>query len=348
MKLRSISNARRVAWHSDFGNLPRRATVAPNTQKEHPSDTARRAGPERKKYSENWTKPANLLEAAKVIAKVAIAFHRRRWSMIKNVDALDLAEEAASSALADYFSLSDFDRPQSEDDFGKWVYWRCIDYLAKRAKELVRDHSGEKPESEVPDDYREWMKRSEHSYAETRLMAWDAVRAIDQLPPEMKRMAYKMAAGANVLEASEEMDMPVVEAITMQRALRRLAQWLSDDEADERLAAANVGTLGDHAIRRAKERHGLDMSRADFIEIAAAIRAGRATLVADDGPLVKIYRVPFAGRMLPCAYNPVSNIVLSVLPESISQERANKVVHPLSPDAVLIPREVTLTSSQVR
>lgn len=283
-------------------------------------------------------KPVNLLEAAKTIARTAIAFHRRRWSMLKNVDAADLADEASSETLAEFFSMSDFDRPQSENDYGRWTYWRCVNYLSKRSGDLIRDHSGESPNSDIPTDYTAaWMKRMDRPEAETRLMAWDAIRSLDHLPPIMKRMAYKMAEGANVLEASEEMEMSVTETIFLQKALRPLVQWLADDEADQRLAYADIGIEGDHAIRRAKERHGLNLTRMDFVKIAALIRNGKAVFVAEDGPRNKIYRVTYGGKVFPVAYNPFVNLVLSVLPcGELTQEKWHRSVHPLSPGAVLI------------
>ena len=76
-----------------------------------------------------------------------------------------------------------------------------------------------------------------------------------------------------------------------------------------------IGRLNSHAIERARERYGLDLTRDDLEEMAGLIAAGEAVrLRVERDRRFEVYWLRFKGRLLVVSYEPVVGRVVSFLP----------------------------------
>ncbi len=167
---------------------------------------------------------------------MTLAFHLRRWPRsTKNL--LDgLAGEAASFAIEKYYSMSEFDRPQTEEDFKAFIYKKALAFMAKEAKQYMTEHGGDdairvkmtQQGRDDGDNPLEWLKTCTRSEQEDRLEAMETVDFISELPPQLKQIASKMASGANVIECAKEIGISVEEAMSMQRAVRFIVSGFAD------------------------------------------------------------------------------------------------------------------------
>lgn len=234
MKLRSISNARRIAWYGGSNisaqKKQKAVSTAPNTNGENPSAPldARRNEPERKKIFQVWQSPKNLLKIAQTTASMTLAFHLRRWPRSTRNMLDGMVGDAAAHCLAQYYATSEFDQPTTEEDFRAFCYKESIKFMAQEMKQYHTEHGGDdaiRKTMERQDndgDPLEWLTTCSSAEQQTHLEAIEAVDVFSELPPRFKQMASKMAGGANVLECSKEMGLSLPDAINMQKAVRFL------------------------------------------------------------------------------------------------------------------------------
>lgn len=150
-----------------------------------------------------------------------------------------MKQEAASHALEQYYSLSEFDRPQTEQDFDALLYKKAIEFMAKETKQYLTEHGGDDAIRSAmarngyeDQDPLEWLTTCTSAPQDMRMEAMEAVNTLSELPPRLKQIAQKMGSGANVIECAREMKVSIPEAISMQSAARFLAQAF--DEEGER------------------------------------------------------------------------------------------------------------------
>jgi hypothetical protein len=132
--------------------------------------------------------------------------------------------------------MSEFERPQTEEDFKAFIYKKAMAFMGKEAKQYMTEHGGDdairvkmnQQGRDDGDDPLEWLKTCTSSYQDDHMEALDAVRFMSELPPQLKQMAFKMAGGANVIECAKEMNLTVNDAMGMQQAARFLVSAFAE------------------------------------------------------------------------------------------------------------------------
>jgi hypothetical protein len=143
-----------------------------------------------------------------------------------------MKQDAASVALERYYSLSDFDRPQTEDDYKAFVYKTVLAFMGTEARRYGIEHAGDdgartaakamdRSEDDDVLDQIAWQRKTVADQ-EQKLFVKDTLNLMSELPPDLRRMAEKMGGGANVLECAKEMKLNIEDAISMQSAVRFL------------------------------------------------------------------------------------------------------------------------------
>lgn len=69
-----------------------------------------------------------------------------------------------------------------------------------------------------------------------------------------------------------------------------------------------------HARQRFRERHGLEVSRADLDRIGALIRSGKSTVVERQSNRVVVHDVEYEGRTRRVVYDRHRKTIVTVLP----------------------------------
>lgn len=81
-----------------------------------------------------------------------------------------------------------------------------------------------------------------------------------------------------------------------------------------------------HAIRRAKERYGLELGQHDLERISALIRDGCALLVDDQSHTRKFYVVRHEGEYLPVVYGAKIRTLHTFLPQEVLTDEVFKAI----------------------
>lgn len=115
----------------------------------------------------------------------------------------------------------------------------------------------ELPKNKDPIETLDWLDSYEDGHQFKHVYAMQVLKQVEEMPMNMKRMAYKMADGANLIEAAQEMEIDIIQAMKLQRATRGLARIMAEVEADEK---RDEITVSPHAIKRSVARHAVDIS----------------------------------------------------------------------------------------
>src|SRR5580658_9611014 len=217
MKLRSISDSKRAQWHSN-SKPPRRNL---ETSEGSRSNAAAVEGPERRKFQQRWQTPDGLLSTSREVASHA-ARYLRRWQRSSSGSVLDeLVDDASSLIVVNYFALTEFDRPQTIEQFRQFCWPLASRFMSGECRKYSLEHGGddsvrahmEKESIEGNGDVLDnidWLRGAQSSPQFTHVYARQSLERLMQLPPSMSRIALKIADGASLVEASKEMSLDIL------------------------------------------------------------------------------------------------------------------------------------------
>lgn len=218
----------------------------------------------------------------------------------------------------------EFDRPKTESEFKEFC-WRISKKIFDRetrryamehgGDDAVRDYMPKEMMNSLDGDVLDqidWLKRNDHGAQFTHVYAQQALERLLELPPTMRNVTLKVAMGADVIEASKEVGIDIVDGMKRLIATRAIMDATAEVEADEKRTDA---TISPHAVRRSIERYGIDLSARIAQQIAKQIEGGTAKHLSDAANGTKRYEVTVAGRNIPVAYNTVRRHITTVLPQ---------------------------------
>lgn len=234
-----------------------------------------------------------------------------------------LEEDASSHAMLSYFEMREFDRPQTREEFERFCYWQTRRFTSAAGKTHKTEHGEETlrgsvdagtPECDVNErawQRVDWLARKENPDQLSRIEVHDVLRLMGDLPPDLKRMAVKIAEGASLPEAAKELGVSLSDAMKMHRAARMLVKWFAEVDEDEKKAAPTVSS---HASVRARQRYDLYLTAEDVNHIVKQIDAAPVISEHEERLIVDI-----RGRLIPVVYNRMRKHLITVLPHEAAR-----------------------------
>lgn len=235
MKYRSISKERRVL-SSPASETLRRFTAA-DPSLENSSLKASPAAPASVPFVEYWKKPESIMALAKRAgARAAKSFVKYTGNLAQ----ADMIEDASQEVAVEFFELSDFERPKTENEFEVWAFQRARTLLARlravswyeTCDELIGADGLTYLRSDIEASDRFTFSIRPHQLIHMEFL--DAIRKIDAMGEEDRRLIYSVLKAGDVVGYSEDNGVSLFDAMDRLVHCRLVMNRIADDEADEK------------------------------------------------------------------------------------------------------------------
>lgn len=177
------------------------------------------------------------------------AARKAKWFSrgLKNIDPR-IADDAAQDVLVLFFSMEDYARPQTEQEFEVFAYEQARRMLQKenviaRREKAVGDFKkpNMKRVHEIDDDYifdRIYaVGHRVYPQQENILYFLDILRYLDKLPGNYKNAVLRLAKSETIVGFSQDYNISLFDAMAEQRRLRAIVRRIAEDVADDKLEA---------------------------------------------------------------------------------------------------------------